>query len=233
MRYMTGKISQILIFHVILFQDVFARSNPVKANYMNGNIFENLFPVGYGITWPGKLVREYIWKLFCEDGTPRWCNISRDDCARPNKEQAPTSFAILSLQSANSDLPLPHGLAPSETMVWDHRPNPPLSAVNPMKKGFSVSGAPFFWIWSCRPRAQGVEVNPCMFADSNIARLKKYRCWASHSPRKITQNPYLGSQEWSLETLTSLNSEVRPLLCLFFPAVPRRRANSRCEPLEH
>ena len=35
--------------------------------------------------------------------------------------------------SANSDLPLPHGLAPSETMVSI----PPLSAVNPMHKGFS------------------------------------------------------------------------------------------------
>ena len=57
--------------------------------------------------------------------------------------------------SANSDLPLPHGLAPSETMVWDHGPNPPLSAVNPMNKGFSVSGAPFFRFGLADPAPKG------------------------------------------------------------------------------
>ena len=55
---------------------------------------------------------------------------------------------------------LPHGLAPSETMVWDHGLNPPLSTENPRSKGFSGSGAPIFWIWSRRPRAQGVGVDP-------------------------------------------------------------------------
>ena len=40
---------------------------------------------------------------------------------------------------ANSDLDLPHGLAPSETMVW----------------------SALFRIWSRRPHAQGVGVDPC------------------------------------------------------------------------
>ena len=34
---------------------------------------------------------------------------------------------------ANSHLPLPHGLAPSETMVSDHGLDPPPSTVNPMQ----------------------------------------------------------------------------------------------------
>ena len=46
--------------------------------------------------------------------------------------------------SQSPDLPLPHGLAPSETMVWDHGLNPPPSTENPRNKGFSGSGAPIF-----------------------------------------------------------------------------------------
>ena len=55
--------------------------------------------------------------------------------------------------SANSDLPLPHGLAPFR----DHglRLNLPLSAVNPMHKGFSVSGAPFFGFGLADPAPKG------------------------------------------------------------------------------
>ena len=61
---------------------------------------------------------------------------------------------------ANWDLPLPHGLAPSETMVWDHGLNPPLSTVNPMQSGVFCVWSALFWIWSRRPRAQGVGVDP-------------------------------------------------------------------------
>ena len=57
--------------------------------------------------------------------------------------------------SAKSDLPLPHGLASSETMVSDHGLNPPLSAANPMHKGFSVSGAPFFGFGLADPAPRG------------------------------------------------------------------------------
>ena len=53
-------------------------------------------------------------------------------------------------------------------MVWplprpwssDHGLDPPLNAESLEIKGFSGSGAPIFWIWSCRPRAQGVGVDP-------------------------------------------------------------------------
>ena len=51
-------------------------------------------------------------------------------------------------RSANSDLPLP--------MVWrDHGLNAPLSAVSPMNKGFSVSGAPFFGFGLADPAPEG------------------------------------------------------------------------------
>ena len=66
---------------------------------------------------------------------------------------------------ANSELPLPHGLAPSETIVRDHHLSSPLSTVNPINERFSVSGAPFCWIWSRRPRAQGVGVEPCLVSN--------------------------------------------------------------------
>ena len=46
--------------------------------------------------------------------------------------------------SQSPDLPPPHGLAPSETMVSDHGLGPPLSTENPRNKGFSGSGAPIF-----------------------------------------------------------------------------------------
>ena len=36
-----------------------------------------------------------------------------------------------------------------------------------MHKRFSVSGAPFFWSWSCRPRAQGVGVDSCLLNLAN------------------------------------------------------------------
>ena len=53
------------------------------------------------------------------------------------------------------DLPLPHGLAPSETMVWDHGLNPPLSTENPRNEGFSGSGAPIFGLVSRTPHPRG------------------------------------------------------------------------------
>ena len=59
------------------------------------------------------------------------------------------------LSSANSDLPLPHGLTSSETTVWEHGLNPPLSTVNPMHKGFSASGAPLFGFVLADPAPKG------------------------------------------------------------------------------
>ena len=49
--------------------------------------------------------------------------------------------------SAKSDLSLPQGLAPSETMVS--------SAVNPINEGFSVSGAPFCGFGLTEPAPKG------------------------------------------------------------------------------
>ena len=56
---------------------------------------------------------------------------------------------------ANSDLPLPHGLAPSDTMVSDHGLNPALNTVNPMHEGLSVSGAPLFGFGLADPAPKG------------------------------------------------------------------------------
>ena len=55
------------------------------------------------------------------------------------------------LNLANSDLPLAHGLGPSETMVL----NPPLSTVNHMHEGFSVSEAPFLGFGLADPTGRG------------------------------------------------------------------------------
>ena len=57
--------------------------------------------------------------------------------------------------SQSPDLPLPHGLAPSETMVWDHGLNPPLSTENPRNKWYSGSGAPIFWFGLADPAPKG------------------------------------------------------------------------------
>ena len=53
------------------------------------------------------------------------------------------------------DLPLPHGLAPSETMVWDHGLEPLLGTENPTNKGFSGSGAPIFGFGLGDPAPKG------------------------------------------------------------------------------
>ena len=53
------------------------------------------------------------------------------------------------------DLPLPHGLAPSETMVSDHGLGPPLSTENPRNKGFSGLGAPIFGFGLGDPATKG------------------------------------------------------------------------------
>ena len=50
---------------------------------------------------------------------------------------------------------LPHGLAPSETMVWDHGLRPPLSTEKPRNKGVSGSGAPILDLVSQTPRPMG------------------------------------------------------------------------------
>ena len=57
--------------------------------------------------------------------------------------------------SQSPDLPLPHGLSPSETMVWDHGLNPPLSTENPWTKGFSGSEAPIFGFGIADPHPRG------------------------------------------------------------------------------
>ena len=57
--------------------------------------------------------------------------------------------------SQSLDLPLPHGLAPSETMVSDHGPRPPLSTENPTNKGFLGLGRPFLDLVSQTPRPRG------------------------------------------------------------------------------
>ena len=57
--------------------------------------------------------------------------------------------------SQSPDLPPPHGLAPSETMVSDHGLGPPLSTENPRNKGFSGSGAPIFGFGLAGPAPKG------------------------------------------------------------------------------
>ena len=59
------------------------------------------------------------------------------------------------LGSHSLDLPLPHGLAPSETMVSDHGLNPPLSTENPRNQGFSGFGAPIFGFGLADPAPKG------------------------------------------------------------------------------
>ena len=57
--------------------------------------------------------------------------------------------------SQSPDLPPPHGLAPSETMVRDHGLGPPLSTENPRNKGFSGSGVPIFGFGLADPATKG------------------------------------------------------------------------------
>ena len=56
---------------------------------------------------------------------------------------------------ANSDLPLPHGLAPSKTMVSQS----PSEHRQPYAWRILRVWSAFFWIWSRRPRAQGIGVD--------------------------------------------------------------------------
>ena len=72
----------------------------------------------------------------------------------PEKCGKPPGLASLKM-SQSSDLPLPHGLAPSETMVWDHGLKPPLRTENPGNKGFSGSGAPFVVFCLADPAPKG------------------------------------------------------------------------------
>ena len=76
--------------------------------------------------------------------------------------------------SQSPDLPLPHGLAPSETMVWDHGLNPPLSTENPRNEGFSGSGVPIFGFHlvsrTPRPRGRGRP----LFAEITFRILSKF-----------------------------------------------------------
>ena len=57
--------------------------------------------------------------------------------------------------SANTDLPLSHGLASPETMVSDHGLNLHLSAANPMNKGFLSLARPFLDLISQTPPPGG------------------------------------------------------------------------------
>ena len=57
--------------------------------------------------------------------------------------------------SQSPDLPLPHGLAPSETMVCHHGLNPPLSTENPKNDGFSRFGATIFGFGLSDPAPKG------------------------------------------------------------------------------
>ena len=54
-------------------------------------------------------------------------------------------------KSDSLDLPLPHGLAPSE----NHGLNPPLSTEDPRNKGFSGAGAPIFGFGHADPAPKG------------------------------------------------------------------------------
>ena len=57
--------------------------------------------------------------------------------------------------SQSPDLPPPHGLAPSETMVSDHGLRPPLSTEIPGNKGFSGSAVPIFGFGLADPATKG------------------------------------------------------------------------------
>ena len=67
------------------------------------------------------------------------------DCGRAQKHR----------RSQSPDLPLPHGLAPSETMVWDYGLTPPLSTENPGNRGFSGSGVPTIGFGLADPTPKG------------------------------------------------------------------------------
>ena len=77
------------------------------------------------------------------------------DQPKPYLETEETVLDLYSDKSQSPDLPLPHGLAPSETMVSDHGLGPPLSTENPRNKGFSGPGAPIFGFGLGDPATKG------------------------------------------------------------------------------
>ena len=91
------------------------------------------------------------------------------------------------------DLPLPHGLAPSETMVWDHGLNPPPSTENPLF--LSGSGAPIFKIWSRRPRAQGVGVDPCLLTKNGFRNTCHFRNFQIKKDKSGWTSPHRKSKQ--------------------------------------
>ena len=69
--------------------------------------------------------------------------------------QRPLASHQSTSKSQSPDLPLPHGLAPSETMVSDHGLNPRLSTETLRNKGFSGPGAPIFGFGLADPAPEG------------------------------------------------------------------------------
>ena len=85
---------------------------------------------------------------------------SDNSCVSENCFYSRGWFLEWSLQSPSLDLPLPCGLAPSETMVSDHGLGPPLSTENPRNKGFSGPGAPIFGFGLGDPATKGQGQTP-------------------------------------------------------------------------
>ena len=126
--------------------------------------------------------------------------------------------------SQSPDLPLPHGLAPSETMVWDHGLDPPLSTENPRNKGFGGFGAPHFWIWSRRPCAQGVGVDPCLLKCWGVFGIATSRDVGPLSPQPYkSQRPvWLDSARGAAMHTDSANATIHPTTWLAISLVPYR-----------
>ena len=79
---------------------------------------------------------------------------SRLKCSIPEGDLV-IFFNFWGPRSQSPDLPPPHGLATSETMVSDHGLGPPLSTKNPEIKGFSGSGPPIFGFGLADPTTKG------------------------------------------------------------------------------
>ena len=93
------------------------------------------------------------------------------------------------LRSQSPDLPLPHGLAPSETRVCDHGLNPPEHRKPQKQRVFWVCCA-HFWIWSRRPRAQAVGVDPCLLIRSVLKVLSGLRAESLKRVSCTVQTPF-------------------------------------------
>ena len=161
----------------------FPRKTPGKSRENSWKIFPNREMLQIlGFRAPGKAnlpgtLGRHSWDLVCtfragcflKSTVPAFSSFS-ESCRTNTREKSNRHLVLSSLYSFNcmplalpcwtciaqsQDLPLAHGLAPSETMVWDHGLNPPLSTENPRNEGFSRSGAPILGFGLAHPAPKG------------------------------------------------------------------------------